>query len=166
MGVKDSCTVQDKCVKANLRIKLRTLHAVLDTLGTIVILVTLISIFWKMIAWPVIVIVWVQNLVVVPIPMVPVPVKLVIPEPSVINVMKDFIETKKATALVLNYKCIQEQNLIFVISECGCDATKGSQDVNCDATGKCTCKDTYTGLKCDMCQDNYYLDASGLCQST
>ena len=77
----------------------------------------------------------------------------------------EFLDKLRIFALVWCI-IIQEQSPIFVISECGCDATKGSQDVNCDSTGKCTCKATYTGLKCDMCQDNYYLDASGLCQST
>ena len=52
-----------------------------------------------------------------------------------------------------------------MIIECGCDATKGSEDVQCDSTGQCTCKDSYIGLKCDMCQEDYFLDASGACQS-
>ena len=53
--------------------------------------------------------------------------------------------------------------LIFL--ECQCDATKGSDNVQCDESGQCPCKTNYSGLKCDSCIEGFYLDADSLCQS-
>ncbi|KAH9495698.1 hypothetical protein Btru_016073 [Bulinus truncatus] len=38
---------------------------------------------------------------------------------------------------------------------CNCNVN-GSTDQQCDETGQCPCKDTVTGLKCDICKDGYF----------
>lgn len=93
------CSDQDKCAKATLMTKLRTLLAALDTLVKHVIRVTQISTYLKIIAQNAIVTVWDQNLPVVQTTMALAPAKLDIPESSVKIVTKDSLEMKKATAL-------------------------------------------------------------------
>ena len=48
---------------------------------------------------------------------------------------------------------------IFSFLECQCNP-KGSVDDFCDVDGKCTCKDEFTGNKCDQCADGT-LDCHG-----
>ena len=45
---------------------------------------------------------------------------------------------------------------------CNCYET-GSQDSNCDAYGRCKCKETYTGPNCDQCRPWYIMDSTGKC---
>ena len=44
---------------------------------------------------------------------------------------------------------------LFLLLECECNA-EGSVDLNCDAEGKCTCKENITGDKCDEVVPGYY----------
>ncbi|GFN92862.1 LOW QUALITY PROTEIN: laminin subunit gamma-1 [Plakobranchus ocellatus] len=39
--------------------------------------------------------------------------------------------------------------------ECGCDP-QGSTSLQCNESGQCPCKDSVTGLKCDVCKDGFY----------
>ena len=44
-------------------------------------------------------------------------------------------------------------NQLFLECECSAD---GSVDLNCDAEGKCTCKEHISGDKCDESEPGYY----------
>ena len=49
-----------------------------------------------------------------------------------------------------------KQNLFMPILECLCN-TFGSEDTNCsNDEGVCTCKEGYTGDKCDSCAEGYF----------
>ena len=51
---------------------------------------------------------------------------------------------------------------IKISSECKCN-TIGSEDIGCtDKEGQCTCKDGYTGLKCDTCAAGWFM-VNGKC---
>lgn len=39
--------------------------------------------------------------------------------------------------------------------DCGCDLI-GSTDLQCDATGQCSCLENVEGIKCDRCKENKY----------
>ena len=43
----------------------------------------------------------------------------------------------------------------IVYSKCGCNEF-GSEDLDCDAQGKCNCKCNVCGDKCDECCIGYY----------
>ena len=43
----------------------------------------------------------------------------------------------------------------FIFSECAC-SVQGSVNSSCDANGQCTCKDTFTGDKCEDCAAEHY----------
>ncbi|XP_074654199.1 laminin subunit gamma-1-like [Tubulanus polymorphus] len=49
------------------------------------------------------------------------------------------------------YRRAQDQRCVA----CNCDPT-GSQRLQCDIYGQCTCKSGVTGEKCDQCQSNHY----------
>ena len=42
----------------------------------------------------------------------------------------------------------------FKFAACQCSVT-GSLGSDCDTKGKCTCKDEYTGDKCDECKTDF-----------
>ena len=44
-------------------------------------------------------------------------------------------------------------HLHFIGCEC---SSEGSESLQCDANGQCTCKPGFDGLKCDECAANYY----------
>ena len=59
------------------------------------------------------------------------------------------------SSMLLNWKYLSAPwlNYFFLLLECQCNQ-KGSKDDFCDAdAGKCTCKDEFTGNKCDQCVD-------------
>ncbi|KAL5265606.1 hypothetical protein ACHWQZ_G006355 [Mnemiopsis leidyi] len=45
--------------------------------------------------------------------------------------------------------------------ECGCDTTGTAR---CSSTGECICKENYTGISCDECEENHYGFESGFCR--
>ena len=47
--------------------------------------------------------------------------------------------------------------------ECKCNPD-GSITLKCDADGNCTCKDGFTGSKCDKCKPNIIGDTCDACQ--
>ena len=48
--------------------------------------------------------------------------------------------------------------------ECNCHCAGAVSD-QCDNSGACTCKEQYTGEKCDQCKEGNYLVAGGDCDS-
>ena len=50
----------------------------------------------------------------------------------------------------LDHIQILSSDLENPFKDCGCDVT-GAVDKNCDAEGKCMCKEGYTGDKCNQC---------------
>ena len=53
--------------------------------------------------------------------------------------------------------------MIFLL-ECNCHCAGAVSD-QCDNSGACTCKEQYTGEKCDQCKEGNYLVAGGDCDS-
>lgn len=48
--------------------------------------------------------------------------------------------------------------------ECRCNIS-GSADLQCDSSGVCTCKNSTSGKKCDMCRENFFNFTSEGCQA-
>ena len=47
-------------------------------------------------------------------------------------------------------------NSFSLFSECGC-SIEGSENEGCDdPSGMCTCKENFTDLKCDRCNNGFY----------
>ena len=187
---KASCSDPDKCAKANLKTKLRTLLAALDTLVTHVIHVTSISTFLKIIALVKFLLILENHQIIQSAHFIlecncdcvgsesasctdndgACTCKVGYSGVKCENCDEGFFRDEEGNCIGKSTFCCLPtlQNipkLSFEIIECGCDATKGSEDVQCDPTGQCPCKDSYIGLKCDICEDYYFLDASGTCQS-
>ena len=47
---------------------------------------------------------------------------------------------------------------------CECDG-KGSETLQCDSNGQCSCKTGHNSTKCDKCSENYFKD-QGDCKGT
>ena len=52
----------------------------------------------------------------------------------------------------------------FSFSECKCNP-EGSTALDCDNNGHCSCKEGFTGIKCDECLPNVVGDKCDACQS-
>ena len=67
-------------------------------------------------------------------------------------------------SVYLNFFFLYKNQSLFSISECICNIN-GSTSLDChEDNGKCSCKDGYTGIKCDGCMPNVVGDKCETCQ--
>ena len=66
----------------------------------------------------------------------------------------------------IDHPCILEHQMYSSFSDCKCNPD-GSKTLECDdVNGDCTCKEGFTGSKCDECKPNFTGDKCDTCDET
>ena len=73
------------------------------------------------------------------------------------NVPMDFLDFHSVKVFTFYQKYYYFLFSIYFLSFIECNCTiDGSVNVNCDNTGKCSCKTGFDGVKCNTCANNFF----------